>query len=177
MFVLIYKIRKAITAGFFFHAARKDPQEGYRTLVENQPVYIHPSSAPFQRTRLGHLPWAVMTAKEYMRKVTVIDPKWLVELAPRFLKYQILQKWASESVKNALNLSTIDTTNLIHGVWVKGELNEFWVIYINWFSILIHFFLLQACSCTYSVSWNLIVFWIDPETFISLKITSEVFLT
>ncbi|WVY96086.1 hypothetical protein V8G54_028237 [Vigna mungo] len=43
------KVRKAITAGFFFHAARKDPQEGYRTLVENQPVYIHPSSALFQR--------------------------------------------------------------------------------------------------------------------------------
>ncbi|KAI8023631.1 putative pre-mRNA-splicing factor ATP-dependent RNA helicase DEAH5 [Camellia lanceoleosa] len=43
------KIRKAIAAGFLFHAARKDPKEGYRTLVENQPVYIHPSSALFQR--------------------------------------------------------------------------------------------------------------------------------
>ena len=43
------RIRKAILSGFFFHAARKDPQEGYRTLVENQPVYIHPSSAVFQR--------------------------------------------------------------------------------------------------------------------------------
>ena len=49
VFVLIYKIRKAITAGFFFRAARKDAQEGYRTLVENQPVYIHPSSALFPR--------------------------------------------------------------------------------------------------------------------------------
>ncbi|CAK8569781.1 unnamed protein product [Lathyrus sativus] len=81
------KIRKAITAGFFFHAARKDPQEGYRTLVENQPVYIHPSSALFQRQP----DWViyhelVMTTKEYMREVTVIDPKWLVELAPRFFK-------------------------------------------------------------------------------------------
>ncbi|KAG8070541.1 hypothetical protein GUJ93_ZPchr0006g44786 [Zizania palustris] len=81
------KIRKAITAGFFFHAARKDPQEGYRTLVENQPVYIHPSSALFQRQP----DWViyhelVMTTKEYMREVTVIDPKWLVELAPRFYK-------------------------------------------------------------------------------------------
>ena len=28
----------------------------------------------------------VMTTKEYMREVTVIDPKWLVELAPRFFK-------------------------------------------------------------------------------------------
>lgn len=81
------KIRKAITAGFFFHAARKDPQEGYRTLVENQPVYIHPSSALFQRQP----DWViyhelVMTTKEYMREVTVIDPKWLVDLAPRFFK-------------------------------------------------------------------------------------------
>ncbi|KAL0905128.1 hypothetical protein M5K25_027307 [Dendrobium thyrsiflorum] len=81
------KIRKAITAGFFFHAARKDPQEGYRTLVENQPVYIHPSCALFQRQP----DWViyhelVMTTKEYMREVTIIDPKWLVELAPRFYK-------------------------------------------------------------------------------------------
>lgn len=81
------KIRKAITAGFFFHGGRKDPQEGYRTLVENQPVYIHPSSSVFQRQP----DWVVyhelvMTTKEYMREVTVIDPKWLVELAPRFFK-------------------------------------------------------------------------------------------
>uniref|UniRef100_A0A6N2K9R9 RNA helicase n=1 Tax=Salix viminalis TaxID=40686 RepID=A0A6N2K9R9_SALVM len=81
------KIRKAITAGFFFHVARKDPQEGYRTLVENQPVYIHPSSALFQRQP----DWViyhelVMTTKEYMREGTVVDPKWLVELAPRFFK-------------------------------------------------------------------------------------------
>ncbi|GFP84485.1 probable pre-mRNA-splicing factor ATP-dependent RNA helicase [Phtheirospermum japonicum] len=81
------KIRKAIAAGFFYHAARKDPQEGYRTLVENQPVYIHPSSALFQRQP----DWViyhelVMTTKEYMREVAVIDPKWLVELAPRFFK-------------------------------------------------------------------------------------------
>ncbi|OMO92552.1 hypothetical protein COLO4_17488 [Corchorus olitorius] len=81
------KIRKAIAAGFFFHAARKDPQEGYRTLVENQHVYIHPSSALFQRQpdwEIYHE--LVMTTKEYMRQVTVVDPKWLVELAPRFFK-------------------------------------------------------------------------------------------
>ncbi|KAJ3695104.1 hypothetical protein LUZ60_000481 [Juncus effusus] len=81
------KIQKAITAGFFFRLARKDPQEGYRTLVENQPVYIHPSSALFQRQP----DWViyhelVMTTKEYMREVTVIDPRWLVDLAPRFFK-------------------------------------------------------------------------------------------
>lgn len=81
------KIQKAICSGFFFHAARKDPQEGYRTIVENQPVFIHPSSALFQRQP----DWAiyhelVMTTKEYMRECTLIDPKWLTELAPRFFK-------------------------------------------------------------------------------------------
>ena len=80
-------IRRAITSGYFFHAARKDPQEGYKTLVENQPVYIHPSSSIFQKQP----DWVVyhelvMTTKEYMREVLAIEPKWLVELAPRFFK-------------------------------------------------------------------------------------------
>ncbi|GKA29812.1 probable pre-mRNA-splicing factor ATP-dependent RNA helicase DEAH5 [Tanacetum coccineum] len=43
------KVRKVITARFFFHAARKDPQEGYRTIVDNQPVYMHSDIALFQR--------------------------------------------------------------------------------------------------------------------------------
>ncbi|XP_075486102.1 putative pre-mRNA-splicing factor ATP-dependent RNA helicase DEAH5 [Primulina tabacum] len=81
------KIRKAIAAGFFFHAARKDPQEGYRTLVDNQPVYLHPSSAVFQRQP----DWViyhemVMTTKVYIHDVTAISPEWLVELAPKMFK-------------------------------------------------------------------------------------------
>lgn len=65
------RIQKAICAGFFAHAARKDPQEGYKTIVEQQPVFIHPSSALFQ-----HQPdWViyhelVLTTKEYMREVS-----------------------------------------------------------------------------------------------------------
>jgi ATP-dependent RNA helicase DHX8/PRP22 len=42
-------IQKAICSGFFRNAAKKDPQEGYRTLVDSQVVYIHPSSAVFNR--------------------------------------------------------------------------------------------------------------------------------
>eukprot|EP00899_Mesostigma_viride_P013186 jgi/Mesvir1/21869/Mv04246-RA.1 len=81
------KIRKAICSGFFFHAARKDPQEGYKTLVENQPVFIHPSSALFHRQPdyvIYHE--LVLTTKEYMREVIAIEPKWMVELAPRFFR-------------------------------------------------------------------------------------------
>ncbi|CAL5218455.1 g136 [Coccomyxa viridis] len=81
------KIQKAICSGFFFHAAHKDRQEGYKTVVEQTPVFIHPSSALFQRQP----DWViyhelVLTSKEYMREVCAIDPKWLVELAPRFFK-------------------------------------------------------------------------------------------
>ena len=81
------KIRRAICSGFFFHSAKKDPQEGYKTLVENTPTYIHPASALFQRQP----DWViyhelVLTSKEYMRECTTIEPKWLAELAPRFFK-------------------------------------------------------------------------------------------
>ena len=80
-------IRKCIVAGFFVNAAKKDPQEGYKTLIENTPVFIHPSSALFNKNP----EWViyhelVLTSKEYMRNVLSIDPKWLVELAPNFYK-------------------------------------------------------------------------------------------
>ncbi|XP_055387520.1 ATP-dependent RNA helicase DHX8 [Condylostylus longicornis] len=82
------RIQKAICSGFFRNAAKKDPQEGYRTLVDSQVVYIHPSSALFNRQP----EWVVyhelvQTTKEYMREVTTIDPKWLVEFAPSFFKF------------------------------------------------------------------------------------------
>ncbi|XP_074578880.1 putative pre-mRNA-splicing factor ATP-dependent RNA helicase DEAH5, partial [Curcuma longa] len=101
------KIRKAITAGFFFQAAKKDPQVGYRTQVENQPVFIHPSSALFQRQP----DWViyhelVMTTKEYMREVTVIDPKWLGELAPRFYKISDPTKMSKRKLASCIPWSS-----------------------------------------------------------------------
>ncbi|KAH7263056.1 P-loop containing nucleoside triphosphate hydrolase protein [Fusarium tricinctum] len=57
------KVRRALCAGFFRNAARKDPQEGYKTLTEGTPA-----------------------DKEYMHCTTSIEPKWLVEAAPTFFK-------------------------------------------------------------------------------------------
>lgn len=81
------KVQKCVVAGFFTNAAKKDPQEGYKTMVEGQPVYIHPSSALFNKNP----EWViyhelVLTTKEYMRNVLTIEPKWLIELAPKFFK-------------------------------------------------------------------------------------------
>jgi ATP-dependent RNA helicase DHX8/PRP22 len=82
------KVRLALCAGFFTHVARKDPHDnGYRTMVDNQQVFLHPSSALFPRPPewvLYHE--LVMTTREYMREVTAIDPKWLVKVAPTFFK-------------------------------------------------------------------------------------------
>ncbi len=43
------RVQRAICSGFFRHVAKKDSQEGYKTLVEGTPVYIHPASALFNR--------------------------------------------------------------------------------------------------------------------------------
>ncbi|KAG5636597.1 hypothetical protein H0H81_007537 [Sphagnurus paluster] len=81
------RVRKAICSGFFRNAAKKDPQEGYKTLVEGTPVYIHPSSALFNRNP----EWVVyhelvLTTREYCHNVTAVEPKWLVEVAPQFFQ-------------------------------------------------------------------------------------------
>jgi ATP-dependent RNA helicase DHX8/PRP22 len=80
-------VRQAFCSGFFRNSARKDPAEGYKTLVEGTPVALHPSSALFQRPS-EHVIYhsLVETTKEYMHVVSAIEPKWLVEAAPTFFK-------------------------------------------------------------------------------------------
>lgn len=82
------RVRRAIASGYFRNAAKKDPQEGYKCLAEGGgTVYIHPSSSLFNRAPeycIYHE--VVLTTKEYMREVIAIEPKWLVELAPRFFR-------------------------------------------------------------------------------------------
>ncbi|KAM9335989.1 ATP-dependent RNA helicase DHX8-like isoform 3-T3 [Symphorus nematophorus] len=81
------RVQKAICSGFFRNAARKHPHDGYRTVIDQQVVYLHPSSTLFNRQP----EWLVyhelvLTTKEYMREVTTIDPRWLVEFAPAFYR-------------------------------------------------------------------------------------------
>jgi len=81
------KVRRALCSGFFRNSARKDPQEGYKTLIESTPVSLHPSSSLFGK----QAEWVVyhtlvLTTKEYMHCTTAIEPKWLVEAAPTFFK-------------------------------------------------------------------------------------------
>ncbi|KAJ3119772.1 DEAH-box ATP-dependent RNA helicase prp22 [Nowakowskiella sp. JEL0407] len=97
------KVVKAIVGGFFKHAAKKDPTEGYKTLTEGTPVFVHPSSALFNRQP----EWVVyhelvLTSKEYMREVVAIDPKWLVEMAPAFYKTTDVNKLSKRKKQEKL---------------------------------------------------------------------------
>eukprot|EP01061_Rhynchopus_euleeides_P027660 TRINITY_DN44986_c0_g1_i1.p1 TRINITY_DN44986_c0_g1~~TRINITY_DN44986_c0_g1_i1.p1 ORF type:complete len:1010 (+),score=478.20 TRINITY_DN44986_c0_g1_i1:191-3031(+) len=96
-------IRKAIVSGFFFHAAKRDPQDGYRTVSEDQIVYIHPSSSLFQKNP----EWViyhelVLTTKEYMREVMAIEPQWLPELAPSFFKVNDPRKLSKKKLNEKI---------------------------------------------------------------------------
>lgn len=80
-------VRQALCSGFFRNSARKSQEGNYMTMVENTPVYLHPSSAIFGRPA-EHVIYHVLveTTKEYMHCVSVIEPKWLVEAAPTFFR-------------------------------------------------------------------------------------------
>ncbi|XP_031950303.1 pre-mRNA-splicing factor ATP-dependent RNA helicase DHX16 isoform X1 [Corvus moneduloides] len=84
-------VRKAITAGFFYHTARL-ARGGYRTVKHQQPVFIHPNSALFAlqpRWVLYHE--LVCTSKEFMRQVMEIDSAWLLEVAPHYYQAKELE--------------------------------------------------------------------------------------
>uniref|UniRef100_A0A8D8HDA1 RNA helicase n=2 Tax=Culex pipiens TaxID=7175 RepID=A0A8D8HDA1_CULPI len=85
-------IRKAITAGYFYHIARLSKGGNYKTAKHNQSVIIHPNSALFEelpRWVLYHE--LVFTTKEYMRSVIEIESKWLLEAAPHYYKPKELE--------------------------------------------------------------------------------------
>lgn len=81
-------VRKAFCAGYFRNLAKRDPHEGiFTTLVDQTPVHLHPLLAVYGKSVdyvIYHT--LLLTTKEYMHCVSVVDPKWLVELAPRFFQ-------------------------------------------------------------------------------------------
>jgi pre-mRNA-splicing factor ATP-dependent RNA helicase DHX16 len=85
-------IRKAITAGYFYHIAKFSKGGHYKTAKHNQTVMIHPNSALFEdlpRWVLYHE--LVFTTKEFMRQVIEIESKWLLEVAPHYYKPKELE--------------------------------------------------------------------------------------
>jgi pre-mRNA-splicing factor ATP-dependent RNA helicase DHX16 len=80
-------IRKAVTAGYFYHTARMGKGGSYKTVKQQQAVAIHPTSSLFEKTPRWLVYFElVFTTKEYMRQVVEIESKWLLEVAPHYYK-------------------------------------------------------------------------------------------
>ncbi|KAG0221162.1 hypothetical protein BGX31_010129 [Mortierella sp. GBA43] len=81
-------IRKAITSGFFYNAARLNKSgDSYKTIKSSQTVLIHPSSSLYQvNPRWVVYFELVLTSKEFMRVVMEIESDWLKEVAPHYYK-------------------------------------------------------------------------------------------
>lgn len=91
-------IRKAITAGYFYHTARLS-KGGYKTVKHQQTVYVHPNSSLFEelpRWLIYHE--LVFTTKEFMRQVIEIESGWLLEVAPHYYKSKELEDSSSRKM-------------------------------------------------------------------------------
>lgn len=86
-------IQKAITAGFFPHAARlQRGGDTYRGVKNGMTVHLHPSSTLFQINPKWVIYYElVLTSKEYMRGNMPLQPEWLTEVAPHYYKKQDLE--------------------------------------------------------------------------------------
>lgn len=97
-------IRKCLACGFFHNSAKLKGLGEYVNIKFNIPCVLHPSSAIFT---LGYTPdyvvyhELIMTNKEYMSCVTVIEPEWLVEVAPLF--FSIKDMNIEDRIKNEKN--------------------------------------------------------------------------
>lgn len=82
------QIRRCLTAGYFAHAARMQPDGTFRNVEGGTILHAHPSSLMFNRKADWVIFHEVMEtgSKTYIRDVTKIEKGWLVEYAPEFYK-------------------------------------------------------------------------------------------
>eukprot|EP01012_Entosiphon_sulcatum_P012233 TRINITY_DN17645_c0_g1_i1.p1 TRINITY_DN17645_c0_g1~~TRINITY_DN17645_c0_g1_i1.p1 ORF type:complete len:760 (+),score=155.17 TRINITY_DN17645_c0_g1_i1:1150-3429(+) len=93
-------IRRALVAGYFMQIGHREQQGHYLTAKDNQVVVLHPSCG------LQHsLPeWVVyhefvLTKRNFIRTCTVVEPEWLLELAPQYFD---LETFPPGEARNAL---------------------------------------------------------------------------
>jgi pre-mRNA-splicing factor ATP-dependent RNA helicase DHX38/PRP16 len=93
-------VRKAVCSGYFINAAKVKGIGDYVNMRTGVASRLHMSSALLC---LGQIPEyvvyheLVMTSREYMNCVTMVDPHWLAEMGPMFF-----------SIKSDLNKSKAD---------------------------------------------------------------------
>ncbi|XP_076176030.1 putative ATP-dependent RNA helicase DHX35 isoform X2 [Ptiloglossa arizonensis] len=89
----VQQILKCITAGLFPKAAYLHYTGVYKTVRGNRDLYIHPNSCLYTLQQPQWLLFCevLQTNKTYMKDITVIQPQWLLELAPHFYEKTSLE--------------------------------------------------------------------------------------
>lgn len=123
-------IAKALCSAFFLNVARRDRSAddcSYKTLTSPTTVYIHPSSVLYRKNP----EWVIyndllLTTKEYMRDVSIIDPKWLIEVSPNMFGYA--DPSSSSTASTAATTGATNGRSKISPLWKRGEENGEWRI-------------------------------------------------
>ncbi|RUS74189.1 hypothetical protein EGW08_018057 [Elysia chlorotica] len=102
-------IRKAITAGYFYHTVRLSKGGQYKTVKSQQTVMVHPNSCLFEE----HPRWIVyhelvFTTKEFMRQVMEIENLWLLEVAPHYYKSKDLEDGSGKKMPKKMGKAKDD---------------------------------------------------------------------
>ncbi|KAK4130855.1 P-loop containing nucleoside triphosphate hydrolase protein [Trichocladium antarcticum] len=82
------QIQRCLTAGYFAHAARMQPDGTFRNVAGTTVLHAHPSSIMFNRKADWVIFHEVMETgnKTFIRDMTRIKKDWLLEYAPEFYK-------------------------------------------------------------------------------------------
>lgn len=80
------QIRRCLTAGYFAHAARMQPDGTFRNVEGGTVLHAHPSSLMFNRKADWVVFHEVMETgdKTFIRDITKVDKEWLTEHAPEY---------------------------------------------------------------------------------------------
>lgn len=82
----VEQIRRCLTAGYFAHAARMQPDGTFRNVEGGTVLHAHPTSLMFNRKADWVIFHDIMETgdKTYIRDITKIEKGWLLEYAPEF---------------------------------------------------------------------------------------------
>ncbi|KAI3341288.1 P-loop containing nucleoside triphosphate hydrolase protein [Ustulina deusta] len=80
------QVRRCLTAGYFAHAAKMQPDGSYRNVEGGTVLYAHPSSLMFNRKTDWVIFHEVMETgnKTFIRDITKIEKTWLLEYSSGF---------------------------------------------------------------------------------------------
>lgn len=95
----IERITKCLVSGYFAQVAHYEPQGYYFTVKDHQLVALHPSSILDIKPQWVLYHEFVLTNKNYIRIVSQIDPKFLLEIAEN---YYDLDEMSNNNIKRDL---------------------------------------------------------------------------